>query len=79
MWKLFNYLFGWDYIQWANSIDSGVARIHIDGAGRVWYWRYKTTKLIDVVKESEQVIWLTCSPEKYLQPKLELSREAVSG
>lgn len=33
MYKLLNKLFGWDYIQWKNTVDSGIARIHVDGNG----------------------------------------------
>ena len=66
MWKLLNNIFGWDYIQWSNSADSGVARVHKEHGGKCWYWRYKTTHLADVIKEPGQVLWLTCEPSKYL-------------
>lgn len=65
MWRLMHLLFGWDYIAWRNSADQGVARVRLDGLGRVWYWRYRTTSLADFVREPNQVLWLTCSPEKY--------------
>jgi len=67
MWKLLNKLFDYDYIAWRNSADKGVARLHREeGNGRCWYWRYKNTCCADVIKDSDQVIWLTCEPSKYL-------------
>lgn len=59
-------LFGYDYIAWRNSADQGIARVHKDGNGRVWYWRYRVTGVWDVIHEADQVIWLTCAPSKYL-------------
>ena len=65
IYKLLNKLFGWDYIQWSNSAAQGVARVHVDGMRRVWYWRYKGTKVVDIIEDPAKVIWLTCSPNKY--------------
>lgn len=65
MYRLLHWLFGWDYIQWSNSAHQGVARVYVDGMGRVFYWRYKVTKLVDIIQKPEQVIWLTCEPDKY--------------
>ena len=65
IWKLLHKLFGWDYIVWENSADSGIARVYVDRMNRVFYWRYRSTKVLDVIKKPEQVIWLTCSPIKY--------------
>lgn len=67
MWQIFNFLFGWDYIQWSNIADQGIARVFNDGAGRTVYWRYRLTNVIDVIENEEQVIWLTCKPSKYMQ------------
>ena len=66
MWRVLHSLFGWDYVAWRNSADRGIARVHVDGMGRVFYWRYKSTRLADLILEPEQVIWLTCRPEKYI-------------
>ena len=66
MYKLLNKLFGYDYIQWSNTAGCGIARVFVDGTGRVSYFRYKITGLIDEIKTPEQVFWLTCSPAKYL-------------
>lgn len=67
MWKLKHWLFGWDYIVWKNSADSGIARIRISPDGIVWYWRYFNIKLFDKISDSKQVIWLTCNPDKYIK------------
>lgn len=65
MWKLLNFFFGYDYVVWANVADKGIARVHVDGLGRVFYWRYKSMRVADIIVEPKQVIWLTCSPNKY--------------
>lgn len=65
IYQLLNKIFGWDYIQWRNPADQGVARVHLDGAGVAWYWRYKITRIADRIADADQVLWLTCSPEKY--------------
>lgn len=68
IWKLFNYLFGWDYVAWENSADSGIARIYKSKCGRVYYYRYRVTDCIDIVYDKKSVkLWLTCVPEKYLK------------
>ena len=65
MYKLYKYLFGWDYIHWSNSADQGVARVHKTLDGTVWYWRYRITSIVDEIKSPNEVIWLTCSSSKY--------------
>jgi hypothetical protein len=71
MWRILHFLFGWDYVAWRNSADRGIARVHVDGMGRVFYWRYKSTRLADFITEPERVIWLTCGSEKYIRTCLE--------
>lgn len=66
MYRLFNFLFGWDYIYWRNYADGGVARVRTSPDGTVWYWRYKSIKVIDTIVDKKYVMWLTCLPEKYL-------------
>lgn len=68
--KILNKLFGWDYIQWRNSADCGIARVLVDGDGCVYYWRYKSSKLADIIPNKSAVLWLTCSPSKYFSTKL---------
>ena len=65
IYNILHLLFGWDYIQWRNSVDQGIARVRVDGMGRVWYWRYRITRVADVIARPEQVLWLTCQPNKY--------------
>ena len=71
MYKMLNKLMGWEYIQWKNSCGSGVARVHVDGAGRVFYWRYKGIKCADVITDPSHVLWLTCSPDKFFPSNVE--------
>ena len=63
--KVLNKLFGWNYIYWYNSADQGIARVFVSRDGKVYYWRYKSTKLMDIVTDPKDVVWLTCRPEKY--------------
>ena len=69
MWRILHHLFGWDYVAWRNSADQGIARVHVDGMGRVYYWRYKCIASADFITEPERVIWLTCGPEKYIRTR----------
>ncbi len=64
LYKILHKVFGWDYIYWENSADNGVARVHIINNG-VFYWRYKNTQVLDEINDITQVLWLTCSPNKY--------------
>ena len=66
MYKILNKLFGWDYVAWSNSCDNGIARVYKSLDNKVWYFRYKNTKLIDLIKNQDQVVWLTCKPSKYI-------------
>lgn len=70
IYTILHLLFGWDYIQWRNSVDQGIARVRTDGFGRVWYWRYASTRVADVIATPEQVLWLTCSPDKYFRGRV---------
>ncbi len=65
IYKVLNFLFGFDYIIWKNSCDSGISRVRKDYSGNVWYWRYRTTHIADIICEPKQVMWLTCKPSKY--------------
>ena len=67
-WRLLHRLFGYDYIQWKNSADQGIARVRVDGMGRAYYWRYTNISVIDFITDPKAVVWLTCSPEKYIDP-----------
>lgn len=67
MYKLLNKIFGWDYISWQNTCDDGIARVFKTKCGKVVYLRYKHTKVLDIIKNKDQVLWLKCEPEKYLK------------
>jgi hypothetical protein len=67
MYKLLNTLFGWDYIAWRNSAAQGIARVYKLPDGTTFYWRYKCTKVLDVILTPGQVIWLTCDSTKYIK------------
>lgn len=65
MYKLFKYLFNWDYIYWTNSTDCGISKIFVTKDGRVVYWRYKLTNVLDEIVDPKIVVWLTCEPSIY--------------
>jgi len=52
MYKILNFLFGWDYILWQNSADVGIARVYkIDlNSNKVFYWRYRLTNVLDEIQ-----------------------------
>ena len=64
MYKLKHFLFGWDYIQWNNSADQGVARVFELPDGKVVFWQYWTISLLFEITDKSQVNWLTCKPSK---------------
>lgn len=72
MWKLFNLIFGWDYVAWENCADQGIARVRRGGNGQVYYWRYRCIKVADRILEANQVIWLTCEPSKYMEKECDV-------
>lgn len=75
MWKLWNKLFGWDYIYWQNTADQGIARVHVDGEGNPFYYRYKNIGVIGRIPNPKTKLreweyppmWLTCLPSKYFK------------
>jgi hypothetical protein len=78
MYKLLNYLFGWDYIHWKNSADQGISRIRLDGQGLPYYWRYGSARVLDIIATPISVTWLTCEPSKYAPPAKENNNELQS-
>lgn len=68
MYWVLHKLFGWDYVYWNKcGIAHGVARVFVAKDGKVCYWRYRSTALLDEVLRPGDVKWLTCSPEKYFK------------
>jgi hypothetical protein len=56
IYKLWNKIFG--------------SRVHLDGVGKPFYWRYKITSVADRINNKDQVLWLTCKPEKYVKGEI---------
>ncbi len=69
---LFNKLFGWDYIYYRDFYN-GVARVYKDGANRAYYKMNGCSYRL--IEDKDQVIWLTCSPEKYFETRLDIYGE----
>ena len=67
MYKILNKIFGWDYILWHDSATQGVSRVYLDGMGRVWCWVYPSIDVAKIITKPKEVIWLTCSPDKYFK------------
>ena len=67
MYKILNYIFGWDYIYWRNTASQNIARVFLTADGKAVYWRYKNISVLDEIKTKDQVLWLTCNPEKYMK------------
>jgi len=67
MWRIFNKLFGWDYIVWQNTCDGGIERIRLAGDGSGYFWKYgKYVRQLANPQDVTITCWLTCPPEKYL-------------
>jgi hypothetical protein len=69
IWKLLHSWFGWDYVAWRNVCDQGVARVHVDKRGVVYFYNYTSTSVFTILTRADQVLWLTCHPSKYLAPQ----------
>ena len=70
LYKLLHIIFGWDYIYWSNTSDTGIARIYVDAENKPFYWRYKITKVLDPADGSQSdITWLTCPRTKYFPEK----------
>ena len=66
MYRLFNLLFGWDYIYWTNHFDKGISRILVTADGIPYYYRYPGMTIIDLADGTvSKILWLTCSKSKY--------------
>lgn len=67
MWRLWNKLFGWDYIAWRfkySGQSGGISRVIVDKneTPHIHYYGGVYKKFSDVT----DIVWLTCKPEKYL-------------
>lgn len=65
MYKIFNKLFGWDYVYFQNFATQGVKKVKTDFYGHPYYiWAVNSRVKITSKK---QVMWLTCSADKYIK------------
>lgn len=62
MWKLFNLVFGWDYVQISSFGYYEICKIHRLPDG----FYIKQLRRYTPLKDSKHLIWLTCHPSKYL-------------
>lgn len=67
LWRLWHWLFGWDYIVWTGPGFIAVSRVFNDGDGRTYYWVSRSACLTHEITAAKDVIWLTCKPSKYLK------------
>ena len=69
--KLWNYLFGWDYILWKNTLYSGISRIRKLPNGDIYFLTYGNPTLLNNIttgKGNGEVVTerLTCDKRKYI-------------
>jgi len=74
MYKLLNYIFGWDYIIWENCLYKGVARIRTLPNGDHYFLVYGAISNYVPLTENQEndawvIAWLTCDKNKYLKQK----------
>ena len=66
-----NYIFGWDYILWENSLYTGISRVRKLPNGDIYFLTYGNPTLLNNIttgKGNGEVVteWLTCDKSKYL-------------
>lgn len=71
MYKLWNYLFGWDYILWENCLYRGVSRLRRLPNGDVYFLAYGNMSCFNNITKGtgngEVVVeWLTCDKNKWI-------------
>ena len=72
MWRLWNKLFGWDYVVWSykhSDLPGDVSRIIVDQTGTPYIHEY--SEVYRALSDASKIIWLTCKPEKYLKERHE--------
>lgn len=65
MWRLWHKLFGWDYVYWEFLSMSGVSRVRLAPNGLA-YVRILGVIIRITDPSLDDIFFLTCSPEKYL-------------
>ena len=71
MYKIWNYLFGWDYILWKNCLYTGVSRLKRLPNGDIYFLTYGDNRYLNNIStgkgNGEYVTeWLTCLEDKYI-------------
>jgi hypothetical protein len=65
MYKLKNFLFGYDYVYCKSTLNISKVRTLPDGT--VYFYDYPFIKSIQVIDNPNNVLWLTCLPSKYFK------------
>lgn len=66
MYKLFNKIFGWDYVIKITVFSTYIVRIRKAKCGKVYYKHWFD---YGEVLHAENYIWITCEPEKYIKKR----------
>lgn len=74
MYKILNWLFGWDYIYLEDSYGQGISRVKKDAEGNPIYTPNFIFPRIEKIYNPDNVIWLTCSREKYFKKNKNIKR-----
>lgn len=64
MWRIFHFLFGWDYIQWRMGCHHGISRVRVNPEGIQFVWANGTAYELKYLTD---VFWITCKSEKYIK------------
>lgn len=65
--RVLNFFLGWDYVSWDTALSCGVSRVYKSHDGIVYYFKCKYQKSVKVIHHPNEVIWLTCHPNKYFE------------
>ena len=68
--KILHKLFGYDFIQWENKDEIGIAKVVVLPNGKVAYQYKYHDRYVTMINNPNAVIWLTCKPEKYFPNNL---------
>ena len=75
MWRILNFIFGWDYVLWTTRYNYGISRVFVDHACNAYcFMKYNhpsfgREKGVAKIDGANKFIWLTCHHTKYLKPE----------
>lgn len=74
MYRILNYLFGWDYVTWEDCLYKGVSRVRVLPNGKPYFLKYGSNSNFEYITKENNgstVIhaWMTCDPSKYISEK----------